>query len=161
MLRRERIGTNNFTTEGSPSFSFSHQNEMSEWRSNDTLGLWLTAGAKRLGERSFVKIAMTSGRRNLHSPTPSPTPLLIFDRRPPTWYKFLSLISLPLPLKSKAARIFVKNISASVSADERFTLLFLSIICSFRYCLYDLQKNISIHVTRITLRMIKRLPPAQ
>ena len=39
---------------------------------------------------------------------PHPTPLLIYDRRSPPWYKFLSLPSLPLSLKSKmAANIFV------------------------------------------------------
>ena len=43
-----------------------------------------------LGRTESGKIRMTSGRRNLHSPTP--THLLIFDRRPPPWYKlFLSL----------------------------------------------------------------------
>ena len=44
-------------------------------------------------------------------PRPISTPLLIFDCQPPSWYKFLSLPSLPLPLKSKmAAIIFVKKI---------------------------------------------------
>ena len=36
----------------------------------------------------------------------------------------------------------LQAISASISAVERFILLFLSIISSFRYCLYDLQTNI-------------------
>ena len=44
-------------------------------------------------------------------PRPISTPPLIFDCQPPSWYKFLSLPSLPLPLKSKmAAIIFVKKI---------------------------------------------------
>ena len=56
----------------------------------------------------------TSGRRNLHSPTP--TPLLIFDCRLPPWYKFLSLPSLPQPLKLKiVAKIFVKKILSTRS----------------------------------------------
>ena len=39
------------------------------------------------------------------------SPLLISDRRPPPWNKFLSLPNLPQPLKSKmAAMIFVKKI---------------------------------------------------
>ena len=52
-------------------------------------------------------------RHSKSSPPPHPisTPLLIFDCQPPSWYKFLSLPSLPLPLKSKmAAIIFVKKI---------------------------------------------------
>ena len=58
------------------------------------------------GRKEYGKITLTSSRRNLHSTTP--TPLLIFDSRPPPWYKFLSLPSLPLPLKSKmATKIFV------------------------------------------------------
>ena len=40
---------------------------------------------------------------NLHSPTR--TPLLIFDHQPPLWYKFISLSSLLLPLKSMIAAI--------------------------------------------------------
>ena len=45
---------------------------------------------------------------NLHSPTP--TPLLIFDRRPPPWFRFFFSHSLPLPLKSKmAAIVFVEK----------------------------------------------------
>ena len=50
-------------------------------------------------QTEFCKITMTSGMGNLHFPTP--TPLLIFDRRPPPRYKFLSLPSLPVSLKSK------------------------------------------------------------
>ena len=70
------------------------------------------------GRTKFCKITMTSGRRNLHLPTPNP--LLIFDRRPPPWYKFLSLPSLQLPLKSKmAAIIFVKEILSSRSPKSR------------------------------------------
>ena len=43
--------------------------------------------------------------------SPTPTSLLIFDSQPPPWYKFLSLPSLLLPLKSKmVAKIFVKKI---------------------------------------------------
>ena len=46
---------------------------------------------------------------NLHFPTP--TPLLIFDHQLPPSYKFLSLPSLLLPLKSKmVAIISVKKI---------------------------------------------------
>ena len=41
----------------------------------------------------------------------APQPLLNFDRRTPPWYKFRSLPSLLLPLKSKvAAIIFAKEI---------------------------------------------------
>ena len=47
---------------------------------------------------------MTSGKRYLRFPTP--TPLLIFDRRPPPWYKFLSLPSVLLPLKSRVVPKF-------------------------------------------------------
>ena len=43
---------------------------------------------------------------DFHSPT-SPPPFLILtvDRRPPPWYKFLFLPSVPLPLKTKMAAI--------------------------------------------------------
>ena len=59
---------------------------------NDTFGLWfswsLTAPIRNSVSRrtEFCKITMTSGRRNLHSP--SPTPLLIFDRWPPPGINF-------------------------------------------------------------------------
>ena len=68
--------------------------------------------------RYNFKITMTSGRRNLLFPTPNP--LLIFDRRPLPWYKFLSLPSLQLLLKSKMAAImFVKEILSSHSPKSR------------------------------------------
>ena len=51
---------------------------------------------------------------NLQSPTP--TPLLIFDCRPPPWCKFFFSHSLPLPLKSKmAAIVFVEKKKKLVS----------------------------------------------
>ena len=55
-----------------------------------------------------------SARRcDFHCPTP--TPLLIFDCQLPPWYKFISLTSLPLPLKSKmAAIILVKKILSTL-----------------------------------------------
>ena len=78
-------------------------------RTNEELRSW----AKII----FFKIRMTSGRRNLHFPTPT---LLIFYRRPPPWYKFLSLPSLPLPLKSKMmAIIFVMGILSTCSPKLR------------------------------------------
>ena len=55
----------------------------------------------------LCKITVTSGRGNLHFPTP---PLISYRRLPP-WYTFLSLPSLPLSLKSKmVAMTFVKKI---------------------------------------------------
>ena len=86
--------------------------------------LLVRANAKSL--RSFVRPAMFDlqlewtvgvegggGEKDLisslHSPTP--TPLLIFDRQPPPWHKFIPFPSLPLPLKSKmAAIIFVMKL---------------------------------------------------
>ena len=66
----------------------------------------------------YGKITITSGRRNLHSHTL--TPLLIFDRRPPPWYKFFSLLSLPPPLKSKmAVIIFVRKLLSTRSPKSR------------------------------------------
>ena len=66
--------------------------------------------ANAINSQSFIRPAMfdlqLSGRWgggtekcNLRSPTP--TPLLIFDRRPPPWNKFFSLPSLSLPFKIK------------------------------------------------------------
>ena len=53
-------------------------------------------------------------KRNLHFP--SPTPLLIFDRWLPPRYKFPSLPSLLMPLKSKrAAIIFIKKVPGTRS----------------------------------------------
>ena len=70
------------------------------------------------GRTEFCVITMTSGRHNLHFPTPNP--LLNFDRRPPPWYKFLSLPNRQLPLKSKmAAMILVKEILGSRSPKLR------------------------------------------
>ena len=56
---------------------------MSEWCSNDTFSLWLTAGAWLLqsGTLFVGKITMTSSRCNLHFPTPAL--LLTFDWQPP------------------------------------------------------------------------------
>lgn len=65
-----------------------------------------------ISSHSFIRPAMIrleldgGGRRSgkgEHSPTL--TPLLVFDRRLPPWYKFLTLLSLPMPLKSKMATI--------------------------------------------------------
>ena len=70
------------------------------------------------GRTEFCKMIMNSSRRNLYSPTF--TFLLIFDRRPPPWKKFLSLSSLPLPLKSRmVAIIFVKKILSTRSPKLR------------------------------------------
>ena len=64
------------------------------------------------------KITMICYMDNLHSPTH--IPLLIIDRWPPPWYKFLSLPSLPLSLKSKrAAIIFIKKIMSTRSPKWR------------------------------------------
>ena len=41
---------------------------------------------------------------DFHSPT-SPSLFLTVDRRPPPWYKFLFLPTVPLPLKTKMAAI--------------------------------------------------------
>ena len=91
---------------------------MSEWCSNDTwlvIDSWsLTAQIRNsvCGQREFCKITMTSSRHNFHFS--NSTPLLIFDWQPPPWYKFLSLLSLLLPLKSKmVAIIFVTKILSS------------------------------------------------
>ena len=57
-------------------------------------------------------------KRNLHFP--SPTPLLIFDHRLPPRYKFPSLPSLLMPLKSKrAAIIFIKKVPSARSPKLR------------------------------------------
>ena len=42
-------------------------------------------------------------KSNIHSATHNP--LLICDRHSPPWHKLFSLLSLPLPLKSKMAAI--------------------------------------------------------
>ena len=64
------------------------------------------------------KITMISDMDNLHSPTH--IPLLIIDRWLPPWYKFLSLPSLPLPLKSKrVVIIFIKKIMSTRSPKLR------------------------------------------
>ena len=46
---------------------------------------------------TMVGILQRKGKPKIYSPTPTPIPLLILDRRSPPWYKFLSLLSLPLP----------------------------------------------------------------
>ena len=65
---------------------------------------------------------------NLHSPTR--TPLLIFDHQPPLWYKFISLSSLLLPLKSMmAAIIFVKkSLSTHLPKLHRFALEYIFLL---------------------------------
>ena len=68
------------------------------------LGLNRTNQELRSWANGVCKIVMTSGKRYLRLPTP--TPLLIFDRRPPPWYKFLSLPSVLLPLKSRVVPKF-------------------------------------------------------
>ena len=90
---------------------------------------FLLVGANVLSSRSFIRPAVfdlelewtvgvggVKGKgENLHSST-STLLLLIFDRRPPPQYKFLSLPSLPLPLKSKmAAIVFVQKIPSTRS----------------------------------------------
>ena len=56
--------------------------------------------------------------QNLYYPTL--TPFLIFDRRPPSWYKFLSLPSLLLTLKKNmAATIFGQEILSTRSPKLR------------------------------------------
>ena len=44
---------------------------------------------------TMVGILQRKGKPKIYSPTP--IPLLILDRRSPPWYKFRSLLSLPLP----------------------------------------------------------------
>ena len=52
--------------------------------------------------------------------SPTPTPLLAFYCRLPAWYKFLSLPSLLLPLKSKLALIiFAEKIPSIRSPKSR------------------------------------------
>ena len=47
--------------------------------------------------------ALEKAKSNIHSATHNP--LLICDRHSPPWHKLFSLLSLPLPLKSKMAAI--------------------------------------------------------
>ena len=87
---------------------------------------FLSVGANVISSRSFIRpvmfdlelewtVGVGGGGENLHSST-STLLLLIFDRRPPPQYKFLSLPSLPLPLKSKmVAIVFVQKISCTRS----------------------------------------------
>ena len=64
----------------------------------------ISGRANFISSRSFIRPAMFDLELEW-------TPLLIFDCRQPLWYKFLSLPSLPLPLKSKmVVIIFVKKI---------------------------------------------------
>ena len=75
---------------------------------------------------------MTLGKRYLR--------FLIFDRRPPLWYKFFSLPSVLLPLKSGvAAIIFFKKIPSTRSPKLRL-LCRLQESCRKRNNLY---KNIN------------------
>ena len=46
---------------------------------------------------------LEKAKSNIHSATHNP--LLICDRHSPPWHKLFSLLSLPLPLKSKMAAI--------------------------------------------------------
>ena len=55
---------------------------------------------------------MGGERKDLHSPTP----LLIFDCRPPPWYTDLFLSPLPLPLKSKHS---LAKITSALQASLR------------------------------------------
>ena len=79
----------------------------------------------RLSDRPcLVGVRVDGGGRgrgkgdNLYFPTA--TPLLIFDRQPLPWYKFLSLHSLSLPWKSNvAAIIFVRKILSTRSPKLR------------------------------------------
>ena len=48
---------------------------------------------------------LEKAKSNIHSATHNP--LLICDRHSPPWHKLFSLLSLPLPLKSKMAAILV------------------------------------------------------
>ena len=70
------------------------------------------AGVNVISSRSFTRPAMIrleldggGRRRGMGEHSPTLTPLLVFDRRLPPWYKFLTLLSLPMPLKSKMATI--------------------------------------------------------
>ena len=126
------------------------------------------------GRPEFCKITMTLGRRNLHFPTPNP--LLPFLPSTAPWYKFLSLPSLTLPLKSKmAAIIFVRKMLSTRSPKLHLLCwLFLlqspmlkgSFIYSHQYSAPFVIasvtcKQIYRHVTRITLRKIcDYRPPA-
>ena len=58
---------------------------------------------------TMVGILQRKGKPKIYSPTPTPIPLLILDRRSPPWYKFLSLLSLPLPWDKKIAVICIIN----------------------------------------------------
>ena len=67
-----------------------------------------------------TRVGGGEGREVNFTPPPHPHQSPYFDRRPPLWYKFISLLSLPLPLKSKmAAIIFVKKILSTRSPKLR------------------------------------------
>ena len=92
-----------------PSSAFCRKSKLSKghiWLAIDNWSLTALIRNSFRGRTEFRKTTMTSGRRILRYPTPTPSPLLIFDRRPSPWYKFLSFHSLPLPLISKMAAIF-------------------------------------------------------
>ena len=74
-------------------------------------------------------------KRNLHFP--SPTPLLIFDRRLSPRYKFPSLPSLLMPLKSKrAAIIFIKKVPSTRSPKLRLLCRLSNMKKSYHFSCY-------------------------
>ena len=74
-------------------------------------------------------------KRNLHFP--SPTPLLIFDRWLPPRYKFPSLHSLLMPLKSKrAAIIFIKKVPSTRSPKLRQLCMLSNMKKSYHFSCY-------------------------
>ena len=86
--------------------------------------------ASVISSRSFIRPAMfdlqlewtvgVGGKGKAKRPHHIPIPLLIFDRQPPPWYKFISLPSLPLLLKSKTtAIIFVMKLLSTRSPKLR------------------------------------------
>ena len=69
---------------GGTVYYYYYKSEMSEWRSNDTFGLWLSLTApirnSFRGRTEISKITTTSGRRNLHSLPPPLSLFLTVDR---------------------------------------------------------------------------------
>ena len=90
----------------------------------------LLVRASVISSRSFIRPAMfdlqlewtvgVGGKGRAKRSHYIPTPLLIFDRQPPPWYKFISLPSLPLLLKSKTtAIIYVMKLLSTRSPKLR------------------------------------------
>ena len=117
--------------------------------------LWACLALKRMHFTQEIKHTILLGRVNVEKlVSDHPTPLLIFDHCSPPWYKFLSLPSFLLPLKSKMTAIITTKKTLH-TCSPKLCLLYRCSVLIINVPILIIDNNLSMGSKVSTLYLIQ------